>query len=186
MRDIPLNSFSHDWFGAIVPDAPLWGLAINNGNLILRGASRKPPICIQRDMEGSFVEGLWEGDAAELFLHNPKTGFYFEFNLSPRGAWWCCGFDAPRKRSAAAPKPLSGAITFSVPSETAWDSALAVPIKSLPPELAFDVNVTSVNIAFCLGRPQLYFSLADLGGGQPDFHRPDKWPLLGSLLKMPG
>jgi hypothetical protein len=140
------------------------------------------PACIQGDHEGSFVEGLWEGDAAELFLANPKTGWYIEFNLGPRGAWWCCGFDAPRVRCAEGPKPLHETKTWCAPSEAGWDSALAIPINSLPPKLGFSPRTTTANIAFCLGMPQQYFSLADLGGGQPDFHRPEKWPALESIL----
>jgi hypothetical protein len=42
------------------------------------------------------------------------------------------------------------------------------------------------NVTFCLGRPQRYFTAADLGAGQPDFHRPRAWPPLGKMLECAG
>jgi hypothetical protein len=131
---------------------------------------------------GGFAEGLWEGDVVELFMLNPATGFYMEFNLSPCGAWWCCAFDAPRVRAAGFPAPLPGVRAEAVWRGAAWEGTLSVPLASLPRALAFDADATAGNIAFCLGRPQRYVTLADLGGGTPDFHRPSRWlPLRGML-----
>ena len=176
-----LNLLDHDWYGEGVPGKPQWALGIKDGFLTLRGMANKPPACIAEDREGRFVEGLWEGDVLELFLANPKTGFYVEFNLGPCGAWWCCTFDSPRVR-ASAPEPFKGVTARAKPTEAAWDSTLTIPLRSLPPSLAFDPDITKGNITFCLGKPQQFVTLADLGGGTPDFHRPDKWITLNKML----
>jgi hypothetical protein len=179
-----LCTIERDWFGASLPGPLRWALAIDNGILALRGAVASPPICVAHDRECDFAEGLWEADVAELFLVNSRTGFYMEFNLAPRGAWWCCTFDSPRARSADGAKPIEGVQIRAACTEKGWDSALSVPLKSLPNKLAFDIGATLGNITFCLGKPQQFVTLADLGGGEPDFHRPDKWVPLGKILAM--
>jgi len=180
--DIAMDTMDTDWFGGPAPCRPRWALCVRGGDLCFRAGADLPPICLETDSGGGFVEGLWEGDVAELFLLNPATGFYVEFNLSPRGSWWCCPFDAPRERTAPGPAPLPGARTESTATGAGWDSAIAVPLASLPAALAFDPGTTRGNITFCLGRPPSYFTAADLGGGAPDFHRPDKWVALKQLL----
>ena len=163
-----------DWYGVEVPGSPSWALWAEDGNLLLRGSVASTAIALPEDECGAFVEGLWEGDAVELFLLNPASGFYIEFNLAPRGAWWCCTFDAPRNR-AAIPAPLPGVRAHAHFTENRWDSSLAIPIRALPPALDFKPGTTKGNITFCLGSPQQFVTLADLGGGAPDFHRPEKW-----------
>jgi len=182
MNTIGLNLLNRDYYGAEAPGNPKWALGIADDILTLRGVVSARPVCIAEDRENCFVEGLWEADVVELFLLNPKTGFYVEFNLGPRGAWWFCSFNAPRKRATADPVQISGVKAQSAPSETGWDSTLAVPLSSLPLELAFDIGVTKGNINFCLGTPQQFITLADLGGGEPDFHKPDKWIALSEIL----
>jgi hypothetical protein len=177
-----LKSITTDWFGEAVPGNPHWSLRLSETALTLRGVVSAPPICIPEDREGVFVERLWEGDVVELFLLNPKTGFYIEFNLGPRGAWWCCTFDSPRKRTPYSPSPLPGVLTQATPTERGRDGTLVIPAKSLSPELAFDPGATTGNVAFCLGAPQQFCTVADLGAGLPDFHRPHKWISLGMLL----
>ena len=170
-----LHPIELDWFGASLPCPPLWAMSIENDFLAFRGMVGSPPICTEHDSEGSFVEGLWVGDVVELFLSNPKTGFYVEFNLGPRGAWWCCASDSPRSRCAGGAQRINGVQTRAICLEKCWDSAMSIPLKSLPSRLTFDADATLANITFCLGRPQKFVTLADLGGGEPDFHRPNMW-----------
>jgi hypothetical protein len=168
----PLNT---DWYGIALQTPPQWGLVLTEDSLIFRGKLSTAPNCIAPDKSGDFVEGLWEADVAELFLLNPKTGYYIEFNLGPKGAWWCCTFESPRVRTNTGPEKLTGVKTTAAFSESAWDSVLKIPLKSLPTRLVFDPETTKGNITFCVGVPQHFVSLADLGDGVPDFHRPDKW-----------
>jgi hypothetical protein len=182
MDSLSLHPLDKDWYGAKSPGCPQWGLEIIDGLLVLNGKVCAPPICIGGDSEGHFVEGLWEADVVELFLLNPATGFYLEFNLGPRGGWWCCSFSLPRARVDENPKPLPGVRAVANLTEAGWGSSLAVPLHSLPQCLSFDLGKTRGNITFCLGAPQQYITLADLGGGEPDFHRPEKWLPITSLL----
>jgi hypothetical protein len=179
-----LHMVERDWFGVAALGPPKWLLTIDDDVLALRGMVASPPICTKQDCESGFIEGLWEADVVELFLSNPRTGFYIEFNLAPRGAWWCCTFDSPRSRCADGAKPIEGVQTRAAYTEESWDSMLLVHLKSLPYRLAFDVGSTLANITFCLGRPQQFITLADLGGGEPDFHRPNKWIPIGKILAM--
>jgi len=172
-----------DWFGTLVPGEPRWALALEGPDLVLRGVCDAPPVKVPGDRPGGFLEGLWDGDVVELFLLNPATGWYLEFNLAPGGGWWACGHTAPRVRVAGGAAPLDGARTRMVARERGWDCTLRVPIASLPAELAFDPATTRANITFCLGQPQRYCTLADLGGGDPDFHRPQHWLALADVLK---
>lgn len=164
-----------DWFGAPVPAAPECKLSLDAGAITLRARVKKSPLIVAGDT-GGFTEGLWEGDCAELFLVNQKTGYYLEFNLSPKGGWWCCAFTAPRVRAPGAPRELAGVSSSGIPADATWSAELRIPVAALPAELAFDPAVTRGNITFCLGdNPQLYLTYADLGGGKPDFHLPGKW-----------
>jgi hypothetical protein len=182
-----MKTLDRDWSGIPAPDGPRWALWARGGRLHFWAAADLPPTLTGSAGGGEFIEGLWEGDVAELFLLNPATGFYMEFNLSPGGAWWCCAFDAPRVRSGS-PAPLPGVTARAAELDVGWEAELAVPLASLPQGLALDPfdpldpGATKGNVTFCLGRPQRHFTLADLGGGEPDFHRPSKWvPLRGML-----
>lgn len=172
----PLSAtLDKDWFGAPVVARPRFELGLDAGHIVLRGLASKPPLTVPDD-SGAYTEGLWNGDCAELFLVNPDTGYYIEFNLSPKGGWWCCEFTAPRVRAPGSPRALTGVTATAQPTEGAWDSTLRIPVASLPAELAFDPAKTRGNITFCLGdSPQLYLTHADLGGGTPNFHLPEKW-----------
>lgn len=164
-----------DWFGAPHPAAPRFTLAHADGALTLTARADKPALLVPQDA-GAYAEGLWEGDCAELFLVNPVTGAYAEFNLSPRGGWWSCAFGAPRARASGEPAPVPGVTTSGTVAPTHWEATLRIPVASLPAALAFDAGTTRANVTFCLGAdPQRYFTYADLGGGKPDFHRPGRW-----------
>jgi hypothetical protein len=177
-----MNTLDRDWFGAPAPAPARWAPRTGCGRLHFSGRADAPPNRLDRDSEGAFTEGLWGADGAELFLLNPAPGLYVEFNLSPGGAWWCCAFGAPRARAGAGPAPLPGAAARAAGRGAGWLSELTVPLASLPSGLAFDAGATKGNIAFCLGRPRRCFTLADLGGGAPDFHRPERWIPLREIL----
>ena len=164
-----------DWFGAPVAARPSFELKCADGFVTLRAHVAKAPLVVPGDT-GGFVEGLWEGDCAELFLSNPETGYYVEFNLSPQGAWWCCGFSARRTREASGPRELAGVTTTGETFSDRWSAGIRIPVASLPAELAFGTATTRGNVTFCLGNdPQRYLTFVDLGGGKPDFHLPEKW-----------
>lgn len=182
MSDAILRPLERDWYGAPVPGSPRWSLALEGADLVLRGEVDALPVRVAGDQEGRFLEGLWEGDVVEAFLLNPATGYYLEINLAPGGAWWACGHKAPRVRAKSAGSLLEGVRAQVLPKEHGWSAALRLPVANLPPELAFHPAITRGNVAFCLGRPRRYLSVADLGGGTPDFHRPGRWMALSDML----
>ena len=168
-------TLTSDWFGVPHPAAPRFTLKLENGVIRLTARAQKPALTVAADT-GDYSEGLWDGDCAELFLVNPVSGEYIEFNLSPKGGWWCCEFMGPRVRAPGAPKHLAGVTATGTVGENVWEAAMAIPVASLPDSLAFDPEVTRGNVTFCLGNdPQRYLTYADLGGGSPDFHRPGRW-----------
>ncbi len=175
-----LRPLDLDWYGQSVPGAPRWRLALEGEDLLLRGAVDRTPIRVPQDRPGAFAEGLWLGDVVEAFLVHPATGWYLELNLGPFGAWWACGHTAPRIRQG--PLRLDGGRTRMVAADDHWDTTLRIPVASLPQELAFDPGTTRANVTFCLGTPQQFLTVADLGDGAPDFHRPDRFLPLGELL----
>ena len=182
MSEAPLHPLERDWYGEAVPGSPRWSLALEGTDLVLRGEVDAAPLRVPGDREGRFLEGLWEGDVVEAFLLNPATGYYLELNLAPGGAWWACGHEAPRVRTESGGSLLEGVRTSSLVGPEGWSAALRIPLAALPRGLAFDPAITRGNVTFCLGRPRRYLSVADLGGGTPDFHRPERWIPLAELL----
>ena len=180
--DATLHLIERDWHGEPVPGSPRWSLALEGSDLVLRGEVDTAPVRVAEDREGRFLEGLWEGDVVEAFLLNPATGYYLELNLAPGGAWWACGHTAPRVRAASGGSPMGGVRASALAVDQGWSAVLRIPLASLPPELAFDPATTRGNVTFCLGRPRRYLTVAELGGGTPDFHRPERWVPLGELL----
>lgn len=174
------TTLDRDWFDEPVDARPHFVLKLDEGTIVLSASVAKSPLIVAGD-DGSFREGLWNGDCAELFLSNPETGYYLEFNLSPLGGWWRCDFSAPRRRVEGSAVPLAGVTTRGSTASDRWSAELRIPVASLPEALAFSPEATMANVTFCLGdTPQRYLTLVDLGGGDPDFHRPSRWSVLFS------
>lgn len=116
-------------------------------------------------------------DVAEFFLTDPTTGRYVEFNLSPNGAWWSQSFSAPRVPDGQGLVP--GVETFAeLAPDGGWVAAMAIPRGFLESELKFG-DSSRLNVCFILGSPeQRFLSAANLGGGEPDFHRPERFSRL--------
>jgi hypothetical protein len=126
---------------------------------------------------GVFQAGLWQHDVAELFIADPVSGRYFEFNLAPNGAWWCCEFTAPRVRAEEIDIAMPEVATFSdMAADGAWLAAMAIPLDLLKARLDFGPQ-SRANVTFVLGSPgQVFVTAGDLGGGEPDYHRPERFP----------
>lgn len=175
MPQVITATLDKDWFGTPVSEKPTFELRLEREALVLSVAVSKSPLCVAED-GGAYTAGLWQGDCAELFLINPDNGVYLEVNLSPRGGWWTCAFSAPRVNLPEEPLPLTGVITTGVSVGDEWLASIRIPVTSLPKALQFDPAKTRGNVTFCLGNdPQRYMTFADLGGGTPDFHRPQRW-----------
>jgi hypothetical protein len=44
------------------------------------------------------VIGLWESTCFEIFIKNPLSDSYYEFNFSPEGHWNCFYFNNPKEK----------------------------------------------------------------------------------------
>lgn len=175
-RVLLARTLETDWFQAPVAGRPTISLAIEGGDLVLSGSRKLPAFCMPGDHANAFTEGLWNFDCAEAFLLNPENGSYLEINLSPHGAWWACLFSAPRVRATPHGMQLPGVAGRGTATSQGWQTQWRIPLANLPKELAFSPGTTRANLTFCLDRePQRHLTLHDLGGGKPDFHRPEKW-----------
>ena len=124
-----------------------------------------------------FQAELWRYDVAELFLADPVSGRYFEFNLSPNGAWWTCELTAPRVRAEEIDIVIPEVETFSdMAVDGSWLAAMSVPLDLLRARLNFGAG-TRANVTMILESPeQRFITASDLGGGEPDFHQPGRFP----------
>lgn len=125
---------------------------------------------------GAFQAELWKHDVAELFIADPVSGRYFEFNLAPNGAWWSCEFTAPRVREEEIDIAMPEVATFAdMAPDGAWVAAMAIPLDLLKARLDFGPD-SRINVTMILESPeQKFLTATDLGDGEPDFHRPRRF-----------
>lgn len=179
--DVPMLALARDWDGAELRPAAGWCLAEDRERLWFIAHHAGPAEAHPEARPGEFQAGLWKHDCAELFIAHPPSGRYMEFNLSPNGAWWCCEFTAPRVRAENGEGPMPDVAAFADSGAAGgWLAALALPKDLLAARVGYGEG-TRANVAMILGSPdQRFLSVADLGGGAADFHRPGEFPVLES------
>ena len=167
----PLSPVSLDWFGERMDPPAEFSFSFESELLVFRALRKAEARSHPDATPGRFMESLWTHDVAEFFVSDPVTGHYLEVNLSPNGAHWACLFDAPRRQLAEVRD--SGASSRGRCREGGWEARFDVPLAWMREHLHFGVE-TRLNVTFILDSPsQRFLSVADLGGGDPDFHRPD-------------
>ena len=186
--DLPVSGLSQDWQGAGISPVPFFALAMDPERLWFVAGHARPAALHPRARPGAFLAELWKYDVAELFLADPASGRYLEINLAPNGAWWSCEFTAPRVRAEETDIFLPDVATFAdLAADGSWLAAIALPLDVLRSRIDYGPSTTA-NAAFVLGSPsQRFFSANDLGGGEPDFHIPQRFsPLqMTSLPSLP-
>lgn len=177
--DLPLFGISADWQGNAFEPAAAWSLAIDPQYLWFVASHATPAKLHPAGRPGRFQAELWKYDVAELFLADPQSGRYLELNLAPNGAWWSCEFTGPRQRAEEIEIAVPEVATFAeLAPNGGWLSAMAVPLDLLQARIDFGES-TRANVAFILNSPQQRLLTAtDLGGGEPDFHLPDRFASL--------
>jgi hypothetical protein len=177
--DVPLLGLTRDWHGQPISTPAGFSLATDNRRLWFIATHRKPADLHPQSRPGKFQTELWNHDVAELFLAAPGGDRYFEFNLAPNGAWWTCEFKGPRQREEETEIAMPDVATFSELSpDGGWVAAMAIPLDLLRARIDFGPR-TPANVTFILGHPQRqYLSATDLGSGEPDFHRPQRFGAL--------
>ena len=174
--EVPLLGLETDVAGTPLRPPAAFALATDAQRLWFIAHHRKPAQLHPQSRPGRFQAELWRYDVAELFIAEPVSGRYFEFNLAPNGAWWSCEFTAPRVRAEDIDIAMPEVATFSdMAADGAWLAAMAIPLELLKARLDFGPR-SRVNVAMILGSPaQQFVSAADLGGGEPDFHQPQRF-----------
>ena len=175
--DVPLLGLAQDWDGVRVEPAAAFALVKDAARLWFVANHRRPATLHPQGRPGRFHAELWRYDVAELFLADPVSGRYFEFNLAPNGAWWNCEFTAPRVPAEEVPVAMPAVATFAeLGVDGSWVAAMAIPLDLLRARLDFGPE-TRANVTFILETPQQRFlTAAKLGDGAPDFHRPAQFP----------
>ncbi len=175
--DLPLLGLARDWDGVAVDPAAGFVLVQDATRLWFLASHRRAATLHPQARPGKFQAELWRHDVAELFLADPQSGRYFEFNLAPNGAWWNCEFTAPRVPVAEGPVAMPEVATFGeLGVDGTWVAAMALPLDLLRARLNFGPE-TRANVAFILESPQQRFlSAAKLGDGPADFHQPTRFP----------
>ncbi len=169
----PLTSLARDWFGNEVNPPVFFSFALEGDVFVFRSSRQSAALCHPAARSGLFHEHLWEYDVAEFFLRDPVTGNYLEFNLSPNGAHWACLFDSPRRPLAELRE--TGATSLATCGPEGWQARADLPLAWLKEHLHFGSD-TRMNATFILNSPiQQFLTAVCLGGGEPDFHRPDRY-----------
>jgi hypothetical protein len=174
--DVPLFGLQNDLGGTPLDVPAAFSIVADTQRLWFVANHRKPALIHPQAKPGAFQAELWQYDVAELFLADPVSGRYFEFNLAPNGAWWSCEFTAPRVRAEEAEIAMPEVATFSeLAPDGSWVAAMAIPLNLLKARLDFG-PATRLNVTMILESPQQKFlSAVNLGEGGPDFHRPGKF-----------
>jgi hypothetical protein len=177
--DLPLSGIERDWQGAGIQPPAAYALALDPRRLWFIAGHGQAARIHPAARPGQFQAELWRHDVAELFLADRASGRYLEFNLAPNGAWWSCGFVAPRVRAEPEERALPGVMTYAdLAPDGAWLAAAAIPVESLGEWLEFGADSRG-NVTMILGSPgQRFLTAATLGGGEPDFHQPASFPRL--------
>lgn len=171
--DLPWCEVTEDWSGSTLKEPSTFNLVKDVESLWFISNFPISANIHPTAFPGQFSPELWKYDVAELFLTNPTTGEYLEFNLTSNGAWWASKFSSVRTPSAQQPN-------FSAQIRSHYDltgvhrcvAGIQIPINFLKKEIDFGIT-TAANIAIIRDSPsQRYLSASKLPGPQPDFHQP--------------
>jgi hypothetical protein len=175
--DVPMIGLDRDWYGEPLLPPAAFSLAMDAQRLWFIAHHRKAAQLHPLARPGKFQSELWMHDVAELFIADPVSGRYFEFNLAPNGAWWSCELTAPRVRAEEIDIVMPEVATFSdLSADGSWVAAMAISLDLLRARLDFGPK-TRANVTCILESPDQRFVTANnLGGGTPDFHLPGKFP----------
>jgi hypothetical protein len=174
--DVPIFGLEKDWHGGIFAPPAGFSLVMDPLRLWFIANHRQPAELHPKARPGAFQAELWRHDVAELFIADPASGRYFEFNLAPNGAWWTCEFTGPRVRAEELEIAMPEIATFAeLAPDGSWLAAMAIPLDLLKARLNFGEK-SEINVAMILNSPaQRFISATNLGPGEPDFHQPRKF-----------
>lgn len=177
---LPRQELVHDWYGEDVTP-PLEFAMASDGESLWVLASRAGEGHAQPGSEKGklYPKPLCDYDVAEFFIADAEEPRYFEFHLSPGGAWWYGYFKGVREADEALNARIPEGIEMeTLPREGGWLTMARVPLCEIH---GIDLSRARVAMTSILESPDyIYLTTADRLDGEPDFHRPGDWamPLL--------
>lgn len=170
---LPMWGLAHDIFDQALEFRLLFSLAFDEQRLWFVAAGSQPACSHPQSRHGKFMRGLWQFDCAELFIADPRSGRYLEFNLAANGAWWSAEFVAPRQRADERDLAFPEVATFAdLSPDGGWLSAMSVPLDLLTARIDWSAY-SRVNVTFITRSPaQQFVSASPLPGATPNFHQP--------------
>lgn len=179
--EIPLSSFSdptlslqEEWYGNTLKSPIGFHFILANEHLYFFAQQKDfRPLTPPDAKEGMFTADLWKCDTVEFFISYPEGGCYYEFNLSPCGAWWMAEFVGKREASEGykVPEKLE---TYHEVTPQGWKASAKIPLSyfsKIPQELFFKENA-ELFVATCAitETPEQLFLTTSPHSGIPDFH----------------
>ncbi len=177
LKSLPRQILARDWYGNSVEPPVLFSFGLDEEHLWFLAERRKAARFHPEGMPGTFTPELWKYDVAEWFLLNPGTGAYWEFNLSPNGAWWACAFRSARRADDSIPAPR-GISSLSETNDGSWLTMARIPLDDLAPIVSGKPGADALDgcklaATFIQETPvQIFLTTAEPCEGEPDFHRP--------------
>ena len=177
--DLPMMGLTADWFGEKLEAPSTFTLANDSDYLWFISIFPAASIIHPDASPGQFTPELWKYDVAELFIANPNTGEYLEFNLTSNGAWWASKFSSVRHPSIQQPEFTTKISSYhDLAGAEQFVAGLQIPLIFLKKEIDFGASTTA-NITIIRNSPsQRFLSACKLPGSQPDFHQPQNFTLL--------
>lgn len=161
---LPFNTFVSDWYGNKLSFVHSFCLAQDKTDLYYLVKSNAPYQLKPETNFNEFVEGLWEYSACELFIYDNSAKSYFEINLSPNGAWWCCDLIDYRVRNSVQNRVNKKEVEIYTGFENNdWLVGIKLPKKYLPESYA-------LNACAILGSAEYYLASRSDPNLEPDFH----------------
>ncbi|MEJ6719422.1 MAG: hypothetical protein QNK82_13100 [Akkermansiaceae bacterium] len=171
-----------DWAGQKVPRPVKYLFWTDNTHFhFLAKDENSSGLCHPRSQPKKYQSELWKYDVAEFFLMSADRSRYLEFNLGPNGSWWTSAFTQPRQPAPREPTPIPGVTTSSKQEKDSWKAMASIPLPWLNTNYGFGKE-TTLNATFILKSPaQIFLTAGDLGPGDPDFHRPDRFSTINAI-----
>lgn len=169
------HTLAHDWYGTVVTPPLRFSLEFHSDRIVFSAERSAPPVCNLGITNGTFKEGLWESEVAELFVKEESSSRYLEVNLAPTGAWWWCVFDTYRVRAKVQPPPPRGLHTSSTVSTSGWSASIELPYAEFPINLSHPAQAR-LNVTGVIRAPETkYLTWVALRSEKPDFHLTDQF-----------
>lgn len=183
-KDLELHGtlISSTWSGQKVPRPVRYLFWVDNSHLhFLASDENGTGLCHPDSKPSEYHADLWKYDAAEFFLISADRSRYLEFNLGPNGSWWSSAFTSPRQAAPGEPTAIQGVTTSARQDKDRWHAMASIPLPWLNDHYGFGKE-TALNATFILKSPQqIFLTGGNLGKGEPDFHRPDRFPTIKAI-----